>query len=180
MTFSSTTDSFPSEILLDERDGRYLRKAIGWSHAARRRGNRPFGAIVVTADSEVLAEAYSNTIETQDCIGHAEINAIRMLAGRGISREALANATLYASGEPCAMCAGAIVLSHIGRVVFGLDAARLRVLQGRPQGQQRRDAGVSGLSGLDVLRAALPGAIECVGPALLDEAAAAHDGAWKA
>jgi tRNA(adenine34) deaminase len=165
--------AFPNEIELDERDGRYLRKAIVWSHAARRRGNRPFGAVVVSAAGEVLAEAYCNTAETGDVTGHAETNAVRMLAGRGLSREELASATIYSSGEPCVMCAGAIFWSSIGRVVFGIDAERLRVFRGEHDDQ--RDAQ---LSCRDVFRAS-PHAIECVGPALVDEAAAAHVGAWK-
>jgi tRNA(Arg) A34 adenosine deaminase TadA len=165
--------SLPNETELDEQDGRYLRKAIVWSHAARRRGNRPFGAVVVSAAGEVLAEAYCNTAETGDVTGHAETNAVRALGERGLSREELAGATLYASAEPCVMCAGAIFWSNIGRVVFGLDAERLRVFRGEHADQ--RDAE---LSCRDVFRAS-PHAIECIGPALIDEAAAAHVGAWK-
>ena len=165
--------TLPLETPLDERDGRYLRKAIVWSHAARRRGNRPFGAVIVAADGEVLAEAWCNTAETGDVTGHAETNAVRMLAERGLSRDALAAATIYSSGEPCVMCAGAIFWSNIGRVVFGIDAERLRVFRGeRPE---QRDAE---LSCRDVF-AASAHAIECIGPALLDEAIAAHVGAWK-
>lgn len=165
--------TLPPETPLDERDGRYLRKAIVWSHAARRRGNRPFGAVIVSADGEVLAEAWCNTAETGDVTGHAETNAVRMLAGRGLSRDELAAATIYSSGEPCVMCAGAIFWSSIGRVVFGIDAERLRVFRGeRPE---QRDAE---LSCRDVF-AASAHPIECIGPALLDEAVAAHVGAWK-
>jgi tRNA(Arg) A34 adenosine deaminase TadA len=72
------------------------------------------------------------------------------------------------------MCAGAIFWSNIGRVVFGIDAERLRVFRGERQDQ--RDAE---LSCRDVFRAS-PHGIECIGPALIDEASAAHDGAWKA
>ncbi|MDM0112844.1 nucleoside deaminase [Variovorax sp. J22R133] len=165
--------SFPDETKLDERDGRYLRKAIVWSHAARRRGNRPFGAVVVSQAGEVLAEAYCNATETGDCTGHAETNAVRLLGQRKIPREELAKATIYSSGEPCVMCAGAIFWSAIGRVVFGIDAARLRVFRG-DHGDQR-DAE---LSCHDVFDAS-PHRIECIGPALIDEAAAAHIGAWK-
>ena len=104
-------NSLLAETALDERDGRYLRKAIGWSHAARRRGNRPFGAIVVSAGGEVLAEAYCDSGETGDCTGHAETNAVRKLASRALSRDELAGATLYSSAEPCVMCAGAIFWS---------------------------------------------------------------------
>ena len=170
---SDPPGNFPSENQLDERDGRYLRKAIVWSHAGRRRGNRPFGAVVVSAAGEVLAEAYCNTAETGDVTGHAETNAVRMLAARKLSREALAGATIYSSGEPCVMCAGAIFWSSIGRVVFGIDAGRLRVFRG-----ERGDQRDAELSCRDVFRAS-PHPIECIGPALLDEASAPHVGAWK-
>jgi len=164
--------AYPEETSLDERDERYLRKAIVWSHAARRRGNRPFGSVIVSADGEVLAEAGNSNAETGDCTAHAEVNALRALAGRGLTRDELASATLYASGEPCVMCAGAIFWSNIGRVVYGIDAERLRVFRGERQDQ--RDAE---LSCRDVFRAS-PHPIECIGRALLDEASAAHDGAW--
>jgi tRNA(adenine34) deaminase len=166
-------DILPSETQLDERDGRYLRKAIVWSYAARRRGNRPFGAVVVSAAGEVLAEAYCNTAETGDVTGHAETNAVRMLGERKLPRDELAGATIYSSGEPCVMCAGAIFWSNIGRVVFGIDAERLRVFRG-----ERSDQRDAELSCRDVFRSS-PHPIECIGPALIDEAGAAHVGAWK-
>lgn len=168
----SDNSTLPAETAVDERDGRYLRKAIGWSHAARRRGNRPFGAVIVSAAGEILAEAYCNTAETGDFTGHAELNALRKLALRKLSRNELSGATIYSSGEPCVMCAGAIFWSNIGRVVFGIDAERLRVFRGE-QGDQRDAA----LSCRDIFRAS-PHAIECLGPALLDEACAPHVGAW--
>lgn len=157
---------------LDDTDGTYLRQAIAWSCTARARGNRPFGAVVVSADGELLAEAYCNTTETGDCTGHAETNAVRQLSPR-VGRDALAQATLYSSAEPCVMCAGAIFWSGIGRVVFGIDAERLRVFRG--ERAEQRDAE---LSCRDVF-AASPHAIECIGPALVDEASAPHIGFWK-
>lgn len=157
---------------LDDADGTYLRQAIALSHTARARGNRPFGAVVVGADGKLLAEAYCNTTETGDCTGHAETNAVRQL-GPKVPREVLAQATLYSSGEPCVMCAGAIFWSGIGRVVFGIDAVRLRVFRG--ERAEQRDAE---LSCRDVF-AASPHAIECIGPALLDEASLPHVGFWK-
>jgi len=163
----------PEEATLDERDGRYLRKAIAWSHAGRRNGNRPFGAVIVSAEGEVLAEAYCATTETGDVTAHAETSAVRKLADRRVARELLAGATIYSSGEPCVMCAGAIFWANIGRVVFGIDAERLRVFRGE-HGDQR-DAE---LSCRDVFVAS-PHRIECIGPALIDEAGAAHIGAWK-
>ena len=122
---------------INDTDGTYLRQAIAWSCTARARGNRPFGAVVISAEGRLLAEAYCNTTETGDCTGHAETNAVRQLSPR-VGRDALAKATLYSSAEPCVMCAGAIFWSGIGRVVFGIDAERLRVFRG--ERAEQRDA----------------------------------------
>ncbi|QKV53874.1 nucleoside deaminase [Comamonas antarctica] len=158
---------------LGDTDGTYLRQAIALSGTARARGNRPFGAVVVDAQGALLAEAYCSTTETGDCTAHAETNAVRQLSPR-VPREVLAQATLYSSAEPCVMCAGAIFWSGIGRVVFGIDAVRLRVFRG--ERAEQRDAE---LSCRDVF-AASPHEIECIGPALIDEASLPHVGFWKA
>ncbi len=169
---SAAPHAFDEPTDLDATDGTYLRKAIAWSCTARARGNRPFGAVVIGGDGTLLAEAYCNTTETGDCTGHAETNAVRQLSPR-VGRDALAQATLYSSAEPCVMCAGAIFWSGIGRVVFGIDAVRLREFRGeRPE---QRDAE---LSCRDVF-AASPHAIDCIGPALIEEASAPHVGFWK-
>lgn len=156
----------------DERDARYLRQAIEWSKHGRGRGNRPFGAVIVADDGEVLAEAWCDTTERGDCTGHAETNAIRQASPRH-SRERLARATLYSSAEPCVMCAGAIFWSNIGRVVFGIDAVALRVFRG-----ERADQRDAELSCRDVFAAAAH-RIETIGPVLADEAAQAHEGFWQ-
>lgn len=172
-TMTISTSSPPNEATLDERDALYLRQAIALSRTGRERGSRPFGAVIVSRQGEVLAEAWNNSGETGDCTAHAETSAIR-LASPHHSREELAEATLYSSGEPCVMCAGAIFWSNIRRVVFGIDAVRLRVFRG-----ERGDQRDAELSCRDVFNAS-PHAIECIGPALIDEASAAHRGAWKA
>jgi tRNA(Arg) A34 adenosine deaminase TadA len=164
--------NLPTETTLDERDGAYLRQAIAWSASGRARGNRPFGAVIVSDQGELLAEAWCNTSETGDCTGHAETNAVRMVSPR-VDRETLARATLYSSAEPCVMCAGAIFWSNIGRVVYGIDAVRLRVFRG--ERAEQRDAE---LSCRDVF-AASPHPIECIGPALVEEASTPHRGFWK-
>ena len=156
----------------DERDAGYMGKAIAWAHTARERGNRPFGAVIVSAEGELLTEAYCNTSETGDCTGHAETNAVRM-ASSTISREILQAATLYSSAEPCVMCAGAIFWSGISRVVFGIDAVSLRVFRG--ERTEQRDAE---LSCRDVF-AASPHPIECIGPVMMMEASEPHKGFWK-
>lgn len=162
----------PAECAIDERDGLYLRQAIALADRARERGNRPFGALIVGADGQVIAEASNANGESGDCTAHAELSAIRLASPRH-TREQLAGATLYSSAEPCVMCAGAIFWSAIGRVVYGIDAVRLRVFRG-----ERLDQKDAELSCRDVFDAASH-PIECIGPALVEEAAASHRGAWK-
>ena len=163
----------PQEVALSERDGQYLLHAIAMADKARERGNRPFGAVIVAADGQVLAQAWNATAETGDCTAHAETSAIRM-ASPSHSRDALATATLYSSGEPCVMCAGAIYWSNIGRVVYGIDAVRLRVFRG-----ERLDRHDAELHCRDVFDAA-PRAVAYVGSALITQASASHRGAGKA
>jgi tRNA(Arg) A34 adenosine deaminase TadA len=85
----------------------------------------------------------------------------------------LANATLYSSAEPCAMCAGAIYWSGIGRLVYGLSESRLRALTGNhPENPTLQ------LPCREVF-ARGQRAIEVVGPLLEEEAAAVHAGFWR-
>jgi len=152
---------------LSEADGRYLRRAIELSAIGSTRGNRPFGAVVVSADGQPLSEAHNDNAATGDCTAHAEVNALRPL-----QREAMAGATMYASGEPCVMCAGAIFWSGIRRVVFGIDAVSLRRFRAK-------DAAAADLqmSCREVFaHSAEPFTV--IGPALLDEAAAPHQAFW--
>jgi tRNA(adenine34) deaminase len=77
----------------------------------------PVGALIMR-DGRILSEAYNETIARKDPTAHAEFLALtRALAALGTDR--LNDATLYVTLEPCAQCAGAIVLAKVGRVVFG-------------------------------------------------------------
>ena len=164
--------TFPAEQPVAERDATYLRQAIALSRTARQRGNRPFGSVIVAPDGTVLGAGWNSNGESGDCTAHAEVQAIREACQRH-DRTALEQATLYASGEPCVMCAGAIFWANIRRVVYGIDDQRLRVFRG-----ERLDQRDVELSCRDVFRAA-PFAVECTGPSLVDEASQPHVGAWK-
>ncbi|MDH1430191.1 nucleoside deaminase [Comamonas aquatica] len=164
--------TFPAEQPVAERDATYLRQAIALSRTARQRGNRPFGSVIVAPDGTVLGAGWNSNGESGDCTAHAEVQAIREACQRH-DRAALEQATLYASGEPCVMCAGAIFWANIRRVVYGIDDQRLRVFRG-----ERLDQRDVELSCRDVFRAA-PFAVECTGPSLVDEASQPHVGAWK-
>jgi tRNA(adenine34) deaminase len=172
MNGAAPVELLPQEASIDERDGKYLRQAIALADKARARGNRPFGALIVAADGQVLAEAWNSTGENGDCTAHAETSAVR-LASPVHSREALDGATLYSSAEPCVMCAGAIYWANIGRVVYGIDAVRLRVFRG-----ERLDQRDAELFCRDVFNSS-PHPIDCIGPALIEESSTSHQGAWK-
>ena len=156
-----------------DADSLFLRRAIALSERARTNGRHPFAALVVAPSGEVLAAAENRAIGPDcDATGHAELEAVRA-ASRHHSPEALAAATLYSSAEPCAMCAGAIYWSGIGRVVYGLSEARLLALTGNhPENPTLR------LPCREVF-ARGQRAIEIIGPLLEDEAAAAHAGFWR-
>ncbi|MCU1447273.1 nucleoside deaminase [Cryobacterium sp.] len=104
----------------------HLGHAIEVARESRRRGNHPFGAILVAGDGTVLT-AENSVVTTGDPTGHAELILVRR-AGVRLSRQQLSVSTLYTSTEPCAMCSGAIYWAGIGRVVYGLpeeDLARM-------------------------------------------------------
>lgn len=109
---------------MNNEDIQHLRAAIAVAWSAREHGNHPFGAVLVDADSHILLEAENTVVTEHDCTGHAETNLVR-LATRRFTPEQLADCTLYTSTEPCAMCAGAIHWSQIGRVVYALSEVDL-------------------------------------------------------
>jgi len=88
-----------------------------------RRADYPFGA-VIARDGKVIARGRNLGRTDRDPTAHGEMVAIRRcLAEHG--PDALRGATLYTSGEPCAMCMGAILWCHIGRLVFAASTAQL-------------------------------------------------------
>jgi tRNA(adenine34) deaminase len=99
-----------------------MQSALRLARAGAVREEIPVGAVVV-ADGDVLAEAHNETIQRRDPTAHAELLAIHRALQRA-GEDRLPYATLYVTLEPCAQCAGAIVLAKIGRVVYG--AADLR------------------------------------------------------
>jgi tRNA(Arg) A34 adenosine deaminase TadA len=154
-------------------DAAQLRHAFALAMQARERGDRPFAAVIVAADGTILAEGLS----TQGAGGggtlaHSEMNACQAAITAGIPRRRLREATIYSSGEPCAMCSAAIFYTGIGRVVYGLSAAAILHLRNA----QPHTAGLS-LSCRAVLDSAAE-PVEVVGPCLEAEGAVPHQGYW--
>jgi tRNA(Arg) A34 adenosine deaminase TadA len=112
-------------------DEKFMRLAIAASRDALREGNFPYGAALVSAGGELLQVSKNNQVSSGDCTGHAEVVLIReVCATRG--GNALAGATVYASGEPCAMCAGALFWARVARVVFGVSNSTIMRVGGGP------------------------------------------------
>src|SRR5690348_5538977 len=94
-----------------------MREALAVAAEAAAAGDVPIGAVIVR-DGRLLAQAANRTERDQDPTAHAEVLAIRE-AARMLGRWRLDDCTLYVTLEPCAMCAGAIILARLDRLVFG-------------------------------------------------------------
>jgi tRNA(adenine34) deaminase len=99
------------------QDTAFLDLALVEAAAAAAANEIPVGA-VVTVGAEVVASGQNRTIRDVDPSAHAEIVALRA-ASQAQGNHRLANATLYVTLEPCAMCVGALVQARIARLVFG-------------------------------------------------------------
>jgi tRNA(adenine34) deaminase len=98
-------------------DDDWMAEALALARAAGARGEVPVGAIVV-ADGAIVGRGGNAPIAGNDPTAHAEIAALRE-AGATLGNYRLPGSTLYATLEPCAMCAGAILHARIARLVFG-------------------------------------------------------------
>ncbi len=101
----------------DPVDERWMRRALELAREAERDGEVPVGAVVVGPEGASFG-AYNRTRGMADPTAHAELLAVRR-AAEAAGDWRLQGHTLYVTLEPCAMCAGAIVLARLDRVVFG-------------------------------------------------------------
>lgn len=98
-------------------DIEWMEIALGEARDAASRGEVPVGAVVVSAAGGELARDGNRILERKDPTAHAEMLAMRA-AGEKLGNERLIGATLYVTIEPCAMCAGAVSLARVARLVY--------------------------------------------------------------
>lgn len=101
----------------DERDERFMREALSLAERALDSEDVPVGAVVVS-DQRVIGRGHNQRELLQDPTAHAEMIALSAAAS-SIGHWRLEGCTLYVTLEPCAMCAGAIVLARVKRLVYG-------------------------------------------------------------
>ena len=94
----------------------WMRRALDLAERARSEGEVPVGAVLVM-DDDCIGEGWNRPISARDPTAHAEIAALRAGAAQ-MGNYRLPGATLYVTLEPCAMCAGAIILARIKRLVY--------------------------------------------------------------
>jgi tRNA(Arg) A34 adenosine deaminase TadA len=107
----------------------YLLRAVEISKQAVQHGNHPFGALLVDDKGNILLEQENIEMTERDCTGHAETVLMRN-ASKHYDKDFLATCTLYTTGEPCAMCAGAIYWGNVRRVVYGITEKQILALTG--------------------------------------------------
>ena len=102
-----------------QKDERFMRAAIEAAGIAEENGDVPIGAVIVYKD-QVIGRAYNQREQLNDPTAHAEIIALTQAAAF-LESWRLQGCTIYVTLEPCPMCAGALVLARIDRLVYGCD-----------------------------------------------------------
>ncbi|HEY2011296.1 MAG TPA: nucleoside deaminase [Rhizomicrobium sp.] len=98
-------------------DAQAIALALEEAKSAAARGEVPVGAVLLSADGALLARDGNRILELKDPTAHAEMLVLRAGA-KAMGNERLLGTTLYVSLEPCAMCAGAIAMARVARMVF--------------------------------------------------------------
>jgi tRNA(adenine34) deaminase len=108
-----------SDSIKPSLDEQYMRMAIAQAQTAEENGDVPIGAVIVH-NNKIIAKAYNQREQLQDPTAHAEIVALTQAAA-ALENWHLNDCTMYVTLEPCCMCAGALVLARMKRLVYGCD-----------------------------------------------------------
>lgn len=103
----------------DKKDERFMKAALAQADIALENGDVPIGAVIVY-ENQIIAKGFNQRHKLNDPTAHAEIIAITA-AAEHIGNWRLHGCTIYATLEPCCMCAGALVLARIDRLVYGCE-----------------------------------------------------------
>ena len=117
--------------MITPADQALLRRAIAIAAHAITLGDAPYGSLLAGGDGAILIEAHNTVRRDNDISAHPELKLARW-AARELDPDAAARTTLYTSCQPCGMCAGGIVRSGLGRVVYALSSEQFAGLNLEP------------------------------------------------
>lgn len=109
-------------MTIESSDEKWMKEALGCARRALELGEVPVGAVVVH-DGRIVGRGFNRNIIDHDPSAHAEMMALRE-AGAALGNHRLGACELFATIEPCAMCAGALVHARIRRLIYGADDAK--------------------------------------------------------
>ena len=162
----------PATSALDNLDHeKLMRRAIELSSNARKKGNKPFAALLADVNGEIVLEAENTEFTENDFTRHSEVN-LMSAASRKFHTSELAELIMYVSAEPCAMCAGATFFAGVRTVVFGLSADSLAELWK----VENPNLHVLDMSCRQVFESSATNPIVVLGPIMEDEASVPHLG----
>lgn len=110
--------------MISSTDEELLRRAVAIAADAVTVGDAPYGSLLAGPDGAVLVEAHNTVRRDNDISAHPELKLARW-AARELDAATAARTTMYTSCQPCGMCAGGIVRSGLGRVVYALSTEQL-------------------------------------------------------
>lgn len=110
--------------MITAADEKLLRRAIDIAAHAVTSGDAPYGSLLAGPDGRILIEAHNTVRRDNDITAHPELKLARW-AARELDPDTAARTTMYTSCQPCTMCAGGIVRSGLGRVVYALSTEQL-------------------------------------------------------
>ena len=119
---------------MKDANERFMKIALAEARKGMRKGNRPFGAVLVK-NGTMVAKSYSTSVSGNDISAHAELSVISKFSQKAKTQD-LTGYSLYATGQPCVMCSAAMAVAKISELVIGAShedmPARLRLGRKRP------------------------------------------------
>ena len=103
---------------MNPNDIEYMKIALAEAELGEKEGEVPVGAVIVY-ENRIISQAHNRNIQSDDSTAHAELSAIRQ-ACQKLNQKRLDGTWIYVTKEPCPMCAGAMVLAHIDRLIYGV------------------------------------------------------------
>lgn len=158
----------PDDPACTPMDRGFMKRAYELAGEAVKKGNAPFGAVLVV-DGKIVAEFANEVASSKDPTKHAETGLISAFAPK-IDRNNFRRAVLYASSEPCIMCCGAILNAGIAEVVYGTTESQFQLIIGEVPGK-------NSLTSREILARTNPW-VKIRGPLMEKEGLAQHQAYW--